>query len=78
MTTCKLHNNIVKFVSHSMHNICIGVPSGVMMSSFVLGMSLMKCTALKVDYQVTYSIETQMLWILSERYVNRGHARFYR
>jgi hypothetical protein len=32
----------------------IGVPSGVMTSSSVLGMSLMKCTALKVDCQVTY------------------------
>ena len=40
-----------------MHNICIGVPSGVMMSSSVPGMSLMKCTALKEDYQVTYNVE---------------------
>ena len=33
-----------------------GVHSGVMMNSFVPGMSLMKCTALKEDYQVAHSV----------------------
>jgi hypothetical protein len=41
-----------------MHGIVhvIGVPNGVMMSSSVPGMSLMKCTALREDYQVTFTI----------------------